>query len=196
VRGPVGKLFDKIFWFVPYIAVNGGISANLVTLLAFLLDIMAAVLIAEGWFITAGIFVLLSYVGDISDGTVARYWGTKKGYGKYLDEVLGTVGFSLVVLSTGLAFDKPWLALTSLVAIMMMNITTAEAKLSIPEKKKISQNLQNKMGSKKYQIGFTCDVQRTMVALAILFQFWPLLLLFAFLGNIMWILKFWIYRKY
>jgi phosphatidylglycerophosphate synthase len=196
VRGPVGKLLDRLFWFVPYLAVNGGLSANMVTVLAFLFDIIAAWAILNGSYILAAVLIMLSYVGDISDGTVARYWKNKKGYGQYLDEVLGTIGFSFIVLALGLSFDRPWLALASMFAILMMNITTAEAKLAIPEKKKISQDLQNKMGSKKYQIGFTCDIQRTIVALASLFHIWPLLLLFAFLGNGLWLSKFWFYRKY
>jgi len=201
IRGPIGKLLDSIFRFVPYWAIKFKISANSVTALAFALDLTAIVLILNGWFLFAGILVLLSYVGDISDGTVARYEREvlkkpKKGYGAFLDEVLGTIGFSLIVLFTGLSMGIPWLGLTAMVGIFMMNITTAEAKLGIPNKNEISAKLQRHRFEDKYQIGFTCDVQRTLVALAVVFHSWILLLLFVMAANALWILKFWVYRNH
>jgi len=201
IRGPIGKLLDNVFRFVPYWAIKSKVSANSVTALAFALDLTAVVLILNEWYLFAGVLVLLSYVGDISDGTVARYEREvlnkpSKGYGSFLDEVLGTIGFALVVLFTGLCIGPPWLGLYAMIGIFMMNITTAEAKLAIPNKKEISAKLQRHRFENKYQIGFTCDIQRTLVALAVMFQSLTLLLLFAMAANALWILKFWIYRNH
>ena len=205
IRGPIGKLLDNWFRFVPYFAIKHGISANMVTAIALVLDLCAVVLMFQGWFFFAGILVLLSYVGDISDGTVARYNNAKrlrpnqpvppkKGYGQFLDEVLGVIGFTAVVFALGYTTGNEWLGFAAMLAIFMMNLTTAEAKLAIPTKKSISDKLQNHRFKDKFQIGFTCDVQRTLIALAVITQSYLLLLLFVVLGTLLWLSKFWVYR--
>jgi phosphatidylglycerophosphate synthase len=193
-RGPIGKFLDKVFLFVPYLAINYGISANVITFCALILDLLAVAFILKGWTLLAGVLVLLSYIGDISDGTVARYENKGKGYGQFLDEVLGVIGFTLVVFALGLHFDMPWLGLAAMVGIFMMNVTTAEAKLAIKNKKEISERLQAHRF--KFQIGFTCDVQRTLVALAVMLSSTVLLFIFALGANLLWLSKFWIYRKH
>lgn len=200
IRGPIGKLLDNIFRFVPFLAIKWNISANMVTVLALVLDLIAVLFMFQGWFFFAGVLVLLSYVGDISDGTVARYERvhrnlTKKGYGQFLDEVLGIIGFTAVVFALGYTTGNEWLGFAAMLAIFMMNVTTAEAKLAIPSKKSISAKLQNHRFKDKFQIGFTCDVQRTLIALAIITQSYLLLLLFTGLGTLLWVSKFWMYRN-
>lgn len=195
IRGPIGKLLDKLFLFVPYLAINYGISANSITVAALVLDLLAVALILKGWMLLAGVLVLLSYVGDISDGTVARYENKGKGYGQFLDEVLGVIGFTAVVLALGLHFDMPWLGLAAMVGIFMMNLTTAEAKLAIKNKKQISEKLQSHRFKDRFQIGFTCDVQRTLVAVAVAMSSMILLLLFVIGANLLWLSKFVIYRN-
>jgi len=201
IRGPIGKLLDKLFLFVPWLAINMKISANLITLIALTLDMAAVSFILEGWLIPAGILILLSYVGDISDGTIARYEKDKglkpkdKSYGQFLDEVLGVIGFTAIVLALGIYFDMLWLGLAAMIGIFMMNLTTAEAKLSIKNKERISSKLQNHRFKNKFQLGFTCDVQRTIVVLAVIFSSVVLLLIFAILGNLLWLSKFWMYRN-
>ncbi len=206
IRGPIGKLLDSWFRFIPYFAIKYGISANLITVLALVLDLCAVWLMFQGWFLLAGILVLLSYVGDISDGTVARYKRAKKlrpnqlappkkGYGQFLDEVLGVIGFTAVIFALGYTTGNEWLGFTAMIAIFMMNVTTAEAKLAIPNKKSISDKLQNHRFKEKFQIGFTCDVQRTLIALAVITQSYLLLWLFVILGTLLWVSKFWIYRN-
>lgn len=211
IRGPIGKLLDNWFRFVPYFAIKWGFSANLVTFFALLLDVGAVFLMLNGWYFSAAVCVLLSYIGDISDGTIARYEiarqlrpykkpylcvpSFKKGYGQFLDETLGAIGFAAVVFTLGYTTGNEWLGFAALIAIFMMNITTAEAKLAIPTKKSISEKFQNHRFKDKFQIGFTCDIQRTLIALAIIFQSNIFLWLFVILGNLLWLSKFWIYRN-
>lgn len=201
IRGPIGKLLDTIFRWVPWLAINNNISANMITFLSLVLDFLAVAFILKGWFIYAGILVMLSYIGDISDGTIARYQKQNgllrvdKGYGPYLDEVLGVIGFSAIVLALGFHFDTPLLAIASLIGILMMNITTAEAKLAIKNKQQISKKLQNHRFKDKYQLGFTCDMQRTFIAIAVMIPSVIMLALFAIAANAFWLLKFWVYRN-
>ena len=61
----------------------------------------------------AGILIYLAAVLDCCDGEIARYWQSREEdpketkYGGYLDEILGTIGFTLVIFFTGYFLGKP-----------------------------------------------------------------------------------------
>jgi len=81
-----------------------GLSANAVTVIAFLLGVLAAGLIAFGAYLPGMVVLLLSRLCDGLDGAVARVKG-KTDFGGYLDIVLdfGVYG----AIPVGFAFADP-----------------------------------------------------------------------------------------
>ncbi len=65
-----------------------GISPDLLTILGFLLSLLAGYLLAKGIFVAGGIAVLLSGALDLLDGAVARVKGKASVRGAFLDSAL------------------------------------------------------------------------------------------------------------
>lgn len=65
-----------------------GLSANAVTVLGFLLTLVAAYVIATGHHVTAGLTLLGAALFDALDGAVARVTGTGSKQGAFLDSTL------------------------------------------------------------------------------------------------------------
>jgi 1L-myo-inositol 1-phosphate cytidylyltransferase / CDP-L-myo-inositol myo-inositolphosphotransferase len=76
----------------------GGVTANQVSVLAFLVGATAGVVFAVGWPLAAGLLVYLSSVLDGSDGEIARLKRLESGFGGYLDAVLDRFADSLMLL--------------------------------------------------------------------------------------------------
>lgn len=79
-----------------------GVSADTVTVAAFLLGLAASGLIAAGFFLYGLALLLLSRFGDGLDGAVARANGRKTDFGGFLDIVLdfafyGAIPFGFVL---------------------------------------------------------------------------------------------------
>lgn len=72
---------------VPVIALLNslGLSPNVVTLIGLLINIAAALFIAKGMFITAGITILFAGIFDMLDGALARKMNKKTKFGGFLD---------------------------------------------------------------------------------------------------------------
>jgi CDP-diacylglycerol--glycerol-3-phosphate 3-phosphatidyltransferase len=79
---------------------RAGIQANWLTYLGFLLNIVVAVMLVEGWFAIGGICFLIVNALDFLDGAVARAAGTAGAYGAFLDSVLDR--YSEAVVFVGL----------------------------------------------------------------------------------------------
>jgi CDP-diacylglycerol--glycerol-3-phosphate 3-phosphatidyltransferase len=62
-----------------------GLSPNAVTILGLIINLAAAVLIAKGLFIAAGITILFAGVFDMLDGALARKMKQKSKFGGFLD---------------------------------------------------------------------------------------------------------------
>jgi CDP-diacylglycerol--glycerol-3-phosphate 3-phosphatidyltransferase len=67
---------------------RAGVRANWLTYAGFLLNVVVAVLAAEGWLAVAGALFLVVNALDFLDGAVARAAGTAGRYGAFLDSVL------------------------------------------------------------------------------------------------------------
>ena len=76
----------------------GGVTANLASVLAFLVGATAGAVFAVGWPLAAGLLVHLSSVLDGSDGEIARLKRLESGFGGYLDAVLDRFTDSLMLL--------------------------------------------------------------------------------------------------
>ncbi|MFN8524714.1 MAG: CDP-alcohol phosphatidyltransferase family protein [Chloroflexota bacterium] len=83
-----------------------GIQANWLTYAGFLLNVVAAVIVAQGWMLVGGVLFLIVNALDFLDGAVARAAGTAGRYGAFLDSVLdryseGVVFVGLLVWFAG-----------------------------------------------------------------------------------------------
>jgi CDP-diacylglycerol---glycerol-3-phosphate 3-phosphatidyltransferase len=78
---------------VPVIALLNalGLSPNAVTITGMLINMAAAVLIAKGMFITAGITILFAGVFDMLDGALARKMKKQTKFGGFLDSTTDRV---------------------------------------------------------------------------------------------------------
>lgn len=81
-----------------------GISADQVTLLGFLIGILALVAVALGFFITALVLLLVNRLADGIDGEIARQSGSTDA-GAFLDIVLDFIFYALFPL--GFALHDP-----------------------------------------------------------------------------------------
>ena len=79
---------------------RAGIQANWLTYLGFVLNIVVAVILVNGWFALGGALFLIVNALDFLDGAVARAAGTAGAYGAFLDSVLDR--YSEAVVFVGL----------------------------------------------------------------------------------------------
>ncbi len=86
------------------------VSPNLISLLAFSLMGLAAVLIYRGFLVPAALLIQLSSIIDGMDGEVARLFGTASKFGGLLDAFLDRYSDLLIVaaIGTGIMFREPW----------------------------------------------------------------------------------------
>lgn len=75
-----------------------GITANQVSVLAFMVAASAGMIFAAGWPLAAGLLVHMSSVLDGSDGEIARLKLQDSAFGDYLDAVLDRFGDSIMLL--------------------------------------------------------------------------------------------------
>lgn len=194
-------IYRKVSIFFSLLFVKLKFSANLVTFLSFLSDILVICLIAANHWITAGILVNLAIILDCSDGEVARFYHLKKKtkktfYGEYLDEVLGTIGFSLVIFFAGYFMGYWWLGVIGMFGLLINMISALCSKLVFEKKEQIARDFEKGIfGKLKGRIGFNNSKQRILISLAVLFSSVILLFLFGLLINLFWAIKFWVYRK-
>jgi CDP-diacylglycerol--glycerol-3-phosphate 3-phosphatidyltransferase len=79
---------------------RAGIQANWLTYLGFVLNVLVAVLVAQGWLSVGGAVFLIVNALDFLDGAVARAAGTAGAFGAFLDSVLDR--YSEAVVFVGL----------------------------------------------------------------------------------------------
>ena len=94
------RKYSATFFEKPIVGVMRyfNISPNMVTIGGFGLSLVAFYFISKGCFIWAGIFVLLSGLFDLLDGSLARATGNVSAWGGVLDSILDRVGESAVFL--------------------------------------------------------------------------------------------------
>ncbi|OGJ15865.1 hypothetical protein A3K73_01730 [Candidatus Pacearchaeota archaeon RBG_13_36_9] len=184
------------------IIISLGLNTFFASALTIILDLLAMYLIYEGFFYAAGVLVILAFVFDCCDGEIARYHKSlgkmkkERMYGAYLDETLGVVGFYGITLFLGYAINQQLTAIIAGFGLLMVNYTCYVAKDILPGKRELAEKFEKKFFKNlKGRIGFSGGVQRIILALAVFFQSWELLLVFAVLINGFWIAKFWLYRN-
>jgi CDP-diacylglycerol--glycerol-3-phosphate 3-phosphatidyltransferase len=109
--------------FVQPLAVGlarAGVQANWLTCLGFLLNVVVAWMVTQGWIGIAGAAFLLVNALDFLDGAVARAAGTAGAFGAFLDSVLdryseAVVFIGLIVWYSGA--DDTWGVIVSALAL-------------------------------------------------------------------------------
>ena len=174
----------------------------IVNILVVLADFFVIYLMFKSYWMLAGIFVHLAAILDCCDGEVARYNIYKKGkkygsFGAYLDSVVGTVGFTLMVFFAGYFLGNIWIGLFAMFGLFMVILSAGYAAAFFQQKDKIAKKVREKLfGKRKIVIGFTDGVQRWFVSIAIFFASLPILFLFGLAANAFWVFKFWVYRNH
>lgn len=102
---------------------EAGVTANMVTVLAFVVGLAAAIAIAFGLYWLGLVLILASRLGDGLDGAVARHT-QKTDFGGYLDIVLDFAFYGLVPLGFVLA-DPASNALAGAVLILSFYVNGA-----------------------------------------------------------------------
>jgi len=198
------RIYRRISIFLSWFFINIGIGANMVSFLGLILDLVTVYFVfAEHW-IVAGILVQLFIVWDCVDGEIARYTRSRqkrqsnKKYGYFLDELLGLMGFYFIILLAGAGTDFVAGILASY-ALLLLNFSSVTAG-SVFESKKIAKQAQGgfeKMfGLKiKGRLGFTADIQRTLISLVLFFHTAFFLWVYFVGAMVLVAIKFWVYRK-
>jgi CDP-diacylglycerol--glycerol-3-phosphate 3-phosphatidyltransferase len=110
-----------------------GLTPNGLTVIGFLGTIVAAVAAAFGWWLAAGILVLVFGIFDLFDGTLARATGKVSRFGAFLDSTLDRAGESIVYIgiaagSLAAGFDLgAVLAAAAMAAAFMVSYTRAKS---------------------------------------------------------------------
>jgi archaetidylinositol phosphate synthase len=88
---------ERLFrWFEP-LARRTPLSPNTITILALLLNVVAAVLLSQRWFLTGMVMLAIGGLADAFDGIVARVQQKTSRYGDFLDHFADRVSDVLVV---------------------------------------------------------------------------------------------------
>ncbi len=91
------KRIDPVVQPVAAFSARVGLSANSITIVAFVIGMAAALAISQSLFLAGLILLLVSRFGDALDGAVARIRG-KTDFGGYLDIVLDFAFYGAIPL--------------------------------------------------------------------------------------------------
>jgi CDP-diacylglycerol--glycerol-3-phosphate 3-phosphatidyltransferase len=152
------------------------IHPNVLTFIGLVINAVAAVLLAYGWFITAGVVMITAGLFDMVDGRVARETQQVTLFGGFFDSVVDR--YSDLVLLMGLLVYYAsinryfYVVLTAVVmtASVMVSYTRARAECSIP----------------KCKVGFMERPERMVLLIigALFNRMAPVLWVIAVIGNI------------
>ncbi|MCX6711564.1 MAG: CDP-alcohol phosphatidyltransferase family protein [Candidatus Woesearchaeota archaeon] len=193
------RKFSIIFtWFF----VNLGISANIVTVISFLFDVLAVYLVFKNSLILAAIAIQFGIILDVVDGEVARYNNSikklkePKKFGAYLDEVLGVIGFATAIFAFCYIKQEYWLGFAAIIALVMMNLTSAiSSSLFTTGKSNINEFKKSLFGNLSDAIAFGMTPQRAFITLAFLLDNIYFIWFFTIVGNFYWIIRFKFYKN-
>jgi CDP-diacylglycerol--glycerol-3-phosphate 3-phosphatidyltransferase len=115
------------------------VNPNLLTVLGALVSLVAAVVMAHGWFVAGGLLILAGGAFDLVDGVVARHHGISTRFGAFLDSTLDRfvdmallVGIAMYFAPIGRS-DVVLLAGVALIATVLVSYSKACAERYVPE---------------------------------------------------------------
>src|ERR1700677_3025858 len=116
-----------------------GIPPNLITWSALILNLWAGVMFAAGRFVTGGSLMILSGLGDLLDGRVARIQGRVSLFGAFLDSIFDR--YADLILFLGLLvyyvhvdrFSYAMLTGAAMAGAVMVSYARARAASLVPD---------------------------------------------------------------
>ncbi len=96
------------------------ITPNTITLLGFLLNLVAAYLIVIHQVFLAGVVFLIAAGADAIDGTLARQLGVRNKFGAFWDSTLDRLSESIIIMAIGYVFAEQGQPLYVLVAFLAL----------------------------------------------------------------------------
>lgn len=120
---------------IPFASFLGrlGLTPNALTVIGFVGSCFAALAAASGWWLAAGILVIVFGTFDLFDGTLARVQGRVSRFGAFLDSTLDRAGEAIVYvgIAAGGFFGGSYLvgqlAGTAMAASFMVSYTRAKS---------------------------------------------------------------------
>lgn len=194
--------------FISWTFAHFSLCAELLALFTPLVDLITIYWIANGNWILAAIFVEFSLLFDSADGEVARFRATiekrtekQNTYGAYMDSMAGVLIFPLVIFSAGYFMENIIAGLLTSLSFFLINMSAGYSSI-FPDKKQKSKNIQDgfigkikkKLGIKGV-IGFSGDIQKHIIALALLFQTVVFLWIYFAIAIAVVLSKFYLYKK-
>jgi CDP-diacylglycerol--glycerol-3-phosphate 3-phosphatidyltransferase len=135
----IGHRLDPYLYRVLKVFSGGRGNPNFFTLMGFLATLVASVLIVNGFWLLAGLAIILSGLFDLFDGVIARKLGKVTALGGFLDSVLDRYSDLLLLISLLIHYleeeDSGLVILTSFVSMGTILIPYVRAKaeaLQIP----------------------------------------------------------------
>lgn len=174
VQRAAGKSWDGLVaryvnrhlsWRLSLLLIRPGISANAVTMFAFLLTLVSAGVLALGqlWpqaLIAGGILVQTSSVFDGVDGEIARASLRDSPAGNFLDSVLDRVGDAAVLIGLAVAAGPGTTAWAALVLALFGSLQVPYVRASYEA------SFGRPLPAPAYRIGFGRDVRLFLVAVS------------------------------
>ncbi len=94
--------FDKLLIPLVYAVKALHLSPNVISTIGIIPSFIAAILLAYGWFVTAGFFILFGGIMDMIDGKIARLTNRTSKFGALYDSTLDR--FAEIAMYTGLGY--------------------------------------------------------------------------------------------
>ena len=128
----LGHRLDS-YLYLPFKKIFGGWgNPNLFTLLGFFSTLLASWLILKGFWLSAGLTIILSGLFDLLDGVIARNLGKATIFGSFFDSVMDRYSDLLLLLALSIHYlreeNSGLVILTSVVAIGTVLIPYVRAK--------------------------------------------------------------------
>tara|TARA_Y100000310_G_C20694281_1_gene824405 strand:- start:3379 stop:4062 length:684 start_codon:yes stop_codon:yes gene_type:complete len=197
----------KITKYMSYAVIHFTLMAEFIAFMVPLIDLFTVYVIYTGHWIWAAVLVELSLLVDGTDGEVARFRATVRKrtkqqgqWGAFVDSMAGILIFPLVIFAAGYFMGSLVTGLLVSMSFLLLNASTGFAGMYFANKQKKRKQLQKGLsklfrGKIKGVVGFTGDIQKHVIAAALLFQTLIFLWLYFVLAMALVLVKFWIYRK-
>jgi CDP-diacylglycerol---glycerol-3-phosphate 3-phosphatidyltransferase len=134
----IGRICKTLLDLIVAVVSSLRINPNLLTLIGFLITLYAAVQLARGKFLEAGLIIILAGIFDILDGRVARITNSVTKFGAFFDSVLDRYSDIAIFLGLMINYSKgqrlTYMILSGVVLMgaVMTSYTRARAESLIP----------------------------------------------------------------
>jgi CDP-diacylglycerol---glycerol-3-phosphate 3-phosphatidyltransferase len=135
----IGRICKTLLDLIVAVVSSLRINPNLLTLIGFLITLYAAVQLARGKFLEAGLIIILAGIFDILDGRVARITNSVTKFGAFFDSVLDRYSDIAIFLGLMINYSKgqrlTYMILSGVVLMgaVMTSYTRARAESLIPQ---------------------------------------------------------------